>query len=162
MQQTANIFSGVDKQVRVARSSTFYMAHLGLLERMLDGRTVDGLFAVAMNTDPYTYLGSRSLSLLPELDLDGPLGLVNLHRLGLASLLRAVASAARGGGRLARLRNVDVIQPLEALVVRGHRPFPWQVDGDHLGDTERLELHHEREVLSVVVPLARPRRAPSD
>ena len=121
----------------------------------------DGLFAVAMNTDPYTYLGSRSLSLLPELDLDGPLGLVNLHRLGLASLLRAVASAARGGGRLARLHNVDVIQPLEALVVRGHRPFPWQVDGDHLGDTERLELHHEREVLSVVVPLARPRRAPS-
>lgn len=120
-----------------------------------DGRTIDGLFAVAMNTDPYTYLGSRGLSLLPDLDLDGSLGLVNLRRLGLASLLRAVAAAARGGGRLAKLRNVEVVQPIDALTVRGHRPFPWQVDGDHLGDTERLELHHEPEVLSVVVPVAR-------
>lgn len=117
-----------------------------------DGRSMDGLFAVAMNTDPYTFLGGRALSLIPGIGLDDPLGLVNLSKLGLAGTVRATLAAARGGGRLAKLRHVDVVEGLGSMVVQGHRPFPWQVDGDHLGDTERLELRHEPGVLSVVVP----------
>jgi diacylglycerol kinase family enzyme len=34
-------------------------------------------------------------------------------------------------------------------------PFPYQVDGDHLGDTERLTFRHDPEVLSLVVPDSR-------
>ncbi len=38
------------------------------------------------------------------------------------------------------------------MVVTGHGPFPYQVDGDHLGDTERLELPHVPDVLDLVMP----------
>jgi hypothetical protein len=31
-------------------------------------------------------------------------------------------------------------------------PVPYQVDGDHLGDTELLEITHRRDALSLVVP----------
>ena len=117
-----------------------------------DGRMMDGLFAVAMNTDPYTYLGPRPLSLVPTAGLSDPLALVNLRTLGLLDTFRAVGAAARGTGRLGRLRHVDVVEKLHTFVVTGHRPFPWQVDGDHLGDTERLEFRYEPDVLSLVVP----------
>ena len=30
--------------------------------------------------------------------------------------------------------------------------FPYQVDGDHLGDTDRLELRHQADALDLVIP----------
>ena len=36
----------------------------------------------------------------------------------------------------------------------GYGPFPYQVDGDYLGDTEELGPRHEPEVLDLVMPLA--------
>jgi diacylglycerol kinase family enzyme len=112
---------------------------------------VDGFFAIAMNTDPYTYLGPRALSLSPEANFDNPLSLVILKKLDLVGTLGAVTAAIRGGGRLAKHRNVDVRTHLTGFTVRAHRPFPWQVDGDHLGNAELLDFRYEPEVLSLVV-----------
>jgi len=36
--------------------------------------------------------------------------------------------------------------------VLGHGPFPYQVDGDYLGEAERLTFRHEPDSLTVVVP----------
>ena len=113
---------------------------------------VDGFLAIAMNTDPYTFLGSRPLSLVPDAGLDDPLALVSLTSMSLRETLRAVGAAVRGGGRLERLANVEVRRGLQHFRVVGNRPFPWQVDGDHLGDTERLEFHFEPECLTLVTP----------
>ena len=38
------------------------------------------------------------------------------------------------------------------MTITGHEPFPYQVDGDYLGDTERLVLRHHPEILRLVVP----------
>ena len=38
------------------------------------------------------------------------------------------------------------------MTVTGYGPFPYQVDGDYLGDTERLEITHEPDVLDLVMP----------
>lgn len=116
------------------------------------GPGIDGFFAVCMNTDPYTFLGSRPLSLVPEATLEDPLGLVTLTTLGLGSTLRAVSAAWRGGGRLGRLPGVEVRHGLHGLTVRGHRPFPWQVDGDHLGDATELVFRWEPSVIDLVMP----------
>jgi hypothetical protein len=34
----------------------------------------------------------------------------------------------------------------------GPEPFPYQVDGDHLGEVERLDFTYEPAALSLVVP----------
>jgi diacylglycerol kinase family enzyme len=115
------------------------------------GAGLDGFFAIAQNTDPYTYLGSRPLSLAPEASLEDPLTLVTLTKLNLIGTLTAIIAAVRGGDRLRNHRNVDVRTGLTSFTVRAHRPFPWQVDGDHLGDAEVLEFRWEPDVLNLVV-----------
>ena len=37
--------------------------------------------------------------------------------------------------------------------VRGHGPFPYQVDGDHLGDIEEISIRYVPDVLDLVVPV---------
>ncbi len=113
--------------------------------------TIDGFFAIALNTDPYTYLGPRPLSLVPTATLDDPLALVTLTSLDLAPTLRAVGAALRGKG-VEGVPGVDVRTGLYGFTVTGHRPFPWQMDGDHLGDTELLEFRWEPDVVDLVVP----------
>jgi hypothetical protein len=113
---------------------------------------VDGFFAVCLNTDPYTYLGSRPLSLVPEASLERPLGTMVLKSLGLRPTMRAMVAAFRGGGRLAKVPTADVRHDLHSLRVVGYRPFPWQVDGDHLGDAEVLNFRWEPDVINLVLP----------
>ena len=113
---------------------------------------IDGFFAVAMNTDPYTFLGPRPLSLVPEATIDVPLALVTLTSLGLMETFRAVGAAMKGGQRLRNRPNVEIRTDLHHFIVRGHRPFPWQVDGDHLGDADVLEFRWEPQVLDLIVP----------
>ena len=63
-----------------------------------------------------------------------------------------MVAALRGGRRLERLGHVDIHTGLQSITIRGHRPFPWQVDGDHLGDTELLNFRFEPACLTLVVP----------
>ena len=63
-----------------------------------------------------------------------------------------VASALGTGSWLRRHRKIDYRTDLAALTVRGHGPFPYQVDGDYLGETEQLELRHEPDALTIVQP----------
>jgi diacylglycerol kinase family enzyme len=36
--------------------------------------------------------------------------------------------------------------------ITGHGPFPYQVDGDYLGEVESLDFRHEPEALRLVLP----------
>ncbi len=38
------------------------------------------------------------------------------------------------------------------LRVEGRGPFPYQVDGDDLGDIEHLDIDYEPDALTVVLP----------
>ncbi|MEM8904730.1 MAG: diacylglycerol kinase family protein [Actinomycetota bacterium] len=120
-----------------------------------DGEVIDDArFAVVLNTDPYTYLGSRPLHLAEEATLDRGLALVALRSLDARTLLGVAASALGTGARLRRHRSVVHRTDLERLIVRGHREFPHQVDGDPLGSTRHLELVHRPRSLSLVRPVA--------
>jgi diacylglycerol kinase family enzyme len=111
----------------------------------------DGFFTIVLNSDPYTYLGNRPLSLAPAADLDRGLVAITFRSLSAATMLGAIGRALRGrplrpGGRL------DVRTDLAALELASPVPFPYQVDGDHLGDTRRLSFRHAPDALRVLVP----------
>ena len=84
--------------------------------------------------------------------LDRGLGLVTLRSLDALTLLGVVGSALGRRRFLQRSRKVDLRTDLDGFSVRGHGPFPYQVDGDYLGEVELLELTHEPDALSLVVP----------
>jgi diacylglycerol kinase family enzyme len=118
-----------------------------------DGTVVDDAYlTVVLNTNPYTYLGERPLSLAPEATLDRGLATITLRTMSFVPTLRIVGSALSGGRALRRSRWVDHRTDLDGLTVRTYGPVPYQVDGDHLGDTERLEFRHHPEALTIVMP----------
>ena len=121
--------------------------------RFADGSVVDdGYLGICLNTNPYTYLGNRPLSLAPEATLDRGLAMVTVRTLAFGATMRIIGSALAGGKHLRSSRWTDHRTDLTELTVTGYGLFPYQVDGDHLGDTEKLEIRHEPEVLDLVLP----------
>ena len=111
----------------------------------------DGYFTIVLNTNPYTYLGNRPLDLSPAADLDRGLVAVTFRTLRVTTVLGAVSRALRGRP-IEPSRHIDVRTDLGGLSVTSGAPFPYQVDGDFLGDTRRLSFRHEPEALRLVVP----------
>ena len=57
------------------------------------------------------------------------------------------------GKRLERDERIVQLEDVDALTfVANHGPFPWQVDGDYLGEVERLEVRYVPEALTLVIP----------
>ena len=68
------------------------------------------------------------------------------------TLIGGAASAMLSGRFLAHRAGVVHRCGLTELDVIAARPFPWQVDGDFVGMTTRLEITYEPDVLDLVVP----------
>jgi diacylglycerol kinase family enzyme len=117
-----------------------------------DGRTIDdGYFTIVLNTNPYTYLGNRPIDLSPAATLDNPFVVVTFRTMRVWPILRGLSSALRGGGvrpseHLVEWRDVN------RLVVTHDEPFPYQLDGDYLGDVERLEFDFVPDAVRLVFP----------
>lgn len=119
-----------------------------------DGSMIDDVYdGLCFNTNPYTYLGSMPINIAPDANLDNGLTMVSVRTLRMAPILALIGSAlVTNGRRIKRHRLVDYRPDVTSMVVTGYGPFPYQVDGDHLGDTESLELRHVPDALSIVTP----------
>jgi len=118
-----------------------------------DGEPItDGYFAVVSNTTPYTFLGRRPIHLAREASLDTPLTLTVFRTLTVSTLLLAAASALGSGRYLRRNPRIANRTSLHGLTISGYGPFPYQVDGDHLGDVNQLRVTYEPDSLEVIVP----------
>jgi len=117
------------------------------------GRTLrDGYFSVCLNTDPYTYLGTRAVSVAPGTSLQTPLSLVTFQRLTLGALLPVLGAALSGGSRVQRSKHVSFLAEVHRATVKGHRPVPYQLDGDYIGESELIELRWAPDTLRLVLP----------
>lgn len=128
-----------------------------------DGRTVnDAYFAVVLNLNPYTFVGSRPFNLDPLATLDNPLTAVVVRSMRWVPFLKLLGSALNSGERLQRSRSVDFTREVDHLVIDAiQRPghgagVPYQVDGDYLGTITHLELRYHPDALRLVVPRSSP------
>ncbi len=118
-----------------------------------DGTSVeDGFFTICLNTNPYTYLGRRPLSVTPDTGPERGLVTVTTRKLKVRTLVTLFGSAMGQGEMLRRSKDVDYHTDLASLTVRGHKPFPHQVDGDYLGDAEELKVTHGEASIRLIVP----------
>jgi diacylglycerol kinase family enzyme len=114
--------------------------------------SVLGPYAVISNSDPYTYVGHRPLRIAPDASLDAALTVTVLTSLRLALVLRAAASAVGNIDFLATSPEIVQVPDVGRVSVSADAPFPWQVDGDYLGEVEQLEITHRPDCLTVVTP----------
>lgn len=119
-----------------------------------DGTMVDDVYdGICCNTNPYTYLGALPINIAADAHLDNQLTMVSVRTLRIPTVLALLGSAvATNGHRVRHSHHVDYRPDVPTVTVTGYGPFPYQVDGDYLGEVETLELRHERDVLSVVFP----------
>ena len=111
----------------------------------------DGYFTIVLNTNPYTYLGNRPLDLSPAATLDRGLVAVTFRTMRLRAVLGSVVGALRGGG-VQTSEHLDVHTDLSTFSVRHDTPFPYQVDGDYLGETRELAFTHVPDAVQLVRP----------
>jgi diacylglycerol kinase family enzyme len=115
----------------------------------------DGYFTVVLNTNPYTYLGNRPLDLSPAATFDRGLVAITFTTMSAPAILSSLAGALRGGG-VKPSRHLDIRIDVSHLVIEHETPFPYQVDGDALGSTTRLEFNHVPDAVKLVRPLSEP------
>jgi len=125
------------------------------------GPDVDrGYFTIVLNTNPYTYLGNRPLDLSPAATLDQRLVAITFTTMSATAILSSLAGALRGGG-VRPADHLDLRTDVGRLVIEDPTPFPYQVDGDALGSTNRLEFVHVPNAVRLVMPLTSPAEATS-
>lgn len=130
--------------------------HFDLMLGSDTSRAVDGVYlALALKTNPYTFLADRPLNVAPEAGLNTGLSVVAFQTLALRAVLGVVVATLtnRGGPPLGRRRNVAYASGLTELTARSESPFPYQLDGDYLGEVTQLELRYQPDVLRLVVAL---------
>ena len=120
--------------------------------RFGDDDAVDGYFAICLKTNPYTYLGKRPFNVAPGADFDRGLAVVTFRDLRFSTVGSAALAALGSGERLPAKPELDHRSEVASVRVVGHRPFPYQLDGDYLGDVETLELGHRPSCLDVICP----------
>ncbi|MBK6501936.1 MAG: hypothetical protein IPG03_06090 [Candidatus Microthrix sp.] len=124
----------------------------------VDGEVVEGWQCLVLNSNPYTFVGSRAFDVDPRATLDARPTLVVATRFGALDFLSLTTAALRGGG-VAEHRTVRMFRGFENARIEALRPLPWQVDGDYLGEVAGLTIDARPANLSLVTPgPPRPRR----
>ena len=164
----ASIVERVDRHpYRKARFGEWYYTYAGIatfIRRYLvrpprvlvevEGRSLEAVTVVVQNSDPFTYFGNRPIRLGQEVALDsGTLSLTLLRRatlLQLPTLMPRIFSARPEV--VARHRQVETFSGLEDARVSAtdDRPFPLEVDGDHIGDVTEAAYGLSPGALAVV------------
>ena len=89
---------------------------------------------------------------MPGEGLEAELSVVTFRSLKLVPMLAGVLRALKGGG--VKGKTIDVRSGVRDVTIEYDTPFPYQLDGDHLGDTKRLQFTWVPDAIQLVTPPA--------
>ncbi|MFC3383833.1 diacylglycerol/lipid kinase family protein [Couchioplanes azureus] len=104
---------------------------------------------IIQNTAPWTYVGDRPINPNPQASFDRGLDVLALRSLGVASTTRTVTQMA---SRRAdpRGRNVLRMHDQAEFTIVASRPQSFQVDGDYLGERQKVHFLSVPDALRVI------------
>lgn len=115
-----------------------------------DADPIDVKTAFVSNTDPWSYLGDRPISLNPDCSFETGLGVFALRKLGTFSVLQHLRQALNGRGKQ-RGRQLVRDDDVPSLRIHAEKPVNLQVDGDLVGERTSVEFINVPDALTVVV-----------
>ena len=122
----------------------------GRFEPVLEVRGLGrAAFALVANADPYTYAGAVPIHAAPLAELEGGLDVIAPTRIRAAAVARILAYLLRGRGH-ERAPDILYGHDLDRVEIVCDTPLPLQVDGEDLGDVERVECVAERGAIQVL------------
>jgi diacylglycerol kinase family enzyme len=120
---------------------------------------VEGVTAIVQNSDPLTYFASRPIRVCERIAIDdGTLSLAVLKRAtqrDMPTLISRLFSESRPAAHHKQVTHFDdvahaVVETVSTAKDGTVRPFPLQVDGDYIGERERVELRAAPGALTIV------------
>jgi len=112
------------------------------------GPPVEAITALTGRTDPYSFYKKYGLRLTPQARLDGGLDVTVVERMSRMSSLALIRQVFSGS--LIRRKGVRYHHDAGRVEIVGREPFPVQVDGDNIGERERLSIGLRRDALWLV------------
>ena len=110
-----------------------------------------GLFmGVVTNSAPWTYLGNRPVRPAPHNDFSSGLDVFALRRLRTLSTLKALGQMMHTDRRPVSGRDVVSATALSGLEFQASRPVAFQIDGEYLGETEKVAFRHLPGAMRVI------------
>lgn len=111
---------------------------------------VEVALALVCNTDPWTYLGERPVRPCPDASFDSGLDVLGLTSAPVGPTLRTLSQILSKDAR-PHGKRVVLLHDVAELTLRSTVPLPLQVDGDDVGDRERVVLRAVPDALDVIV-----------
>jgi diacylglycerol kinase family enzyme len=145
-----------------ATISAFYRQYLVKPVRLrvaIDGKTSEGITALAQNSDPFTYFASTPIRVCEGVEIDdGTLSLGVLKRAAqrdMPTLIPRLFSEKRPGARHRQIEHFEDVTEASIVSISETkdgvpRPFPVQVDGDYIGERTRLDLSVAPGALTII------------
>jgi diacylglycerol kinase family enzyme len=110
---------------------------------------VDGLaMAIIQNTSPWTFIGDRPVNACPEASFETGLDVLAMTTLGLSSTTRT-ATQILSRHPNPHGRHMMTAHDLSEFTLRSSRPLAFQLDGDYLGEKEKVTFSAVPEALRV-------------
>ena len=137
-----------------------YLVNPVRVRAAVDGREpVEGVTAIVQNSDPFTYFASRPIRVCEGIAIDdGTLSLAVLKRAtqrDMPTLITRLFSESRPAAHHKQVVHFDdvahaVVETASTNKDGTVRPFPLQVDGDYIGERDRVELRAAPGALTIV------------
>ncbi|MBO0819408.1 MAG: diacylglycerol kinase family lipid kinase [Nocardiopsaceae bacterium] len=105
---------------------------------------------VVTNSAPWTYLGDHPVRPTPHNDFTSGLDVFALRRLRTLSTLRALGQMMRPPTRPVSGRDVVSATMLTGLAFRASRPIACHIDGEYLGESEKVAFRHLPNAMRVI------------
>jgi diacylglycerol kinase family enzyme len=145
-----------------AAISGFYRQYLRdpvRFELEVDGATLEGVTAIAQNSDPFTYFANIPMRICEDIGLDdGTISMALLRRAKQRDMLPIASRVLSKRLHVAKHRQIEEFDDVTKASVRSistdedglARPFPVQVDGDYIGEYTELDFSVEPGALTIV------------
>lgn len=143
--------------------SSFYRKYLVNPIRMrtqVSGREpIEGITTIIQNSDPFSYFASRPIRVCEGIAIDdGTLSMAVLKRAAqrdMPTLINRLFSESRPAARHRQVAHFDDVTSATVETVSKNkdgslRPLPIQVDGDYIGERDRIELSVAPGALTIV------------
>jgi len=143
--------------------SSFYRKYLVnpiRLRTTVDGHEpIEGVTTLAQNSDPFTYFASHPIRVCEGIAIDdGTLSIAVLKRAtqrDMPTLISRLFSESKPAARHKQVAHFDdvthaIVETASQAKDGTARPFPLQVDGDYIGERDRIELRVAPGAMTVV------------
>jgi diacylglycerol kinase family enzyme len=119
------------------------------LERPGEPAETDLGTVIIQNTAPWTYVGDRPINPNPDASFDRGLDVLALRQLKVGSTARTVRQMASRRGD-PHGRQVLRLHDQAEFTVVAERPQPFQLDGDYLGERQKVHVMSVPQALRVI------------